>query len=102
LEPYVGINEAGYVFVGDDQEEKAMTPTLTPQPPETVAAPNANELCDRCSAAAKLRIMTAGGGELVFCGHHANKFAEDLAKIAVQVAADPDFVWRGTELQTSN
>jgi hypothetical protein len=98
----VGINETGYVFVGDDQEEKAMTPTLTPPPPETVAAPTANELCDRCSASAKLRIMTAGGGELVFCGHHANKYAEDLAKIAVQVAADPDFVWRGAELQTSN
>ena len=74
----------GYAFVGDDQEEKAMTPTLTP--PETVAVPAADELCDRCSAAGKLRIMIAGGGELVFCGHHANKYAEDLVKIAVQVA----------------
>jgi hypothetical protein len=96
------MNETEIVFVGDDQEEKAMTSTLTPPPSETMAAPTANELCDRCSASAKLRIMTAGGGELVFCGHHANKYAEDLAKIAVQVAADPDFVWRGTELQTSN
>ena len=71
-----------------------MTPTLTP-PPETVAAPAADERCDRCSASGKLRIVIAGGGELVFCGHHANKFAPDLVKIAVQVGADPDFEWRG-------
>lgn len=71
-----------------------MTPTLTP-PPETVGAPAADERCDRCSASGKLRIVIAGGGELVFCGHHANKFAPDLVKIAVQVGADPDFEWRG-------
>jgi hypothetical protein len=94
---YVG-NDIGYAFVGDDQEEKAMTRTLTPLL-ETVAAPAAEERCDRCSAAGKLRVVTAGGGELVFCGHHANKYAEDLAKIAVQVAADPDFEWRGADLQ---
>ena len=64
-----------------------MTPTLTP-PPETVAFPGADERCDRCSAAAKLRVMIAGGGELVFCGHHANKYADKLVKIAVQVAVD--------------
>jgi hypothetical protein len=92
-------NDIEYVFIGDDQEEKAMTPTLTTPPPETVVAPAADERCDRCSAAGKLRLVTAGGGELVFCGHHANKYAEDLVKIAVQVAADPDFDWRGTELQ---
>jgi hypothetical protein len=89
------------VFVGDDQRRKAMTPTLTP-PPETVAPPAADERCDRCNAAGKLRVMLAGGGELVFCGHHANKYAEDLVKIAVQFAADPDFAWRGAELMTTN
>jgi hypothetical protein len=90
-------NDIGYAFVGDDQEEEAVTTTLTPAP-ETVAVPAADERCDRCSAAGKLRITTAGGGELVFCGHHANKYADDLAKIAVQVAADPDFTWRGKAL----
>src|SRR5256885_7361122 len=73
-----------------------MTPTLTP-PPETVAYPGAEERCDRCSAAAKLRVMIAGGGELVFCGHHANKYAEKLVKIAVQVAVSPEFDWRGAQ-----
>lgn len=77
-----------------------MTPTLTPPPPETVAPPAANERCDRCTAAAKLRITTAGGGELVFCGHHANRYAEDLMKIAIQVGVDPDFTWRGSELMS--
>jgi hypothetical protein len=93
-------NEAGYAFVGDHQEEEAMTPTLTP-PPATVAYPGADERCDRCSAAAKLRVMIAGGGELVFCGHHANKYADKLVKIAVQVAVDPEFSWRGSELMAS-
>ena len=74
-----------------------MTPTLTP-PPATVAYPAADERCDRCNASGKLRIVLAGGGELVFCGHHANKYAEDLVKITVQFAADPEFTWRGADL----
>jgi hypothetical protein len=76
-----------------------MTPTLTP-PPETVAPFSADERCDRCNASGKLRIRLAEGGELVFCGHHANKYAEQLVKIAVEVAVAPEFEWRGTELRT--
>ncbi len=75
-----------------------MTPTLTP-PPQAAAPPAAEERCDRCNAAGKLRIVLAGGGELIFCGHHANKYAEDLVKIAVDVVVAPEFSWRGTELQ---
>ncbi|MBT8224822.1 MAG: hypothetical protein HKP61_14575 [Dactylosporangium sp.] len=71
-----------------------MTPTLMP-PPETVAPP-AEERCDRCNAGGKLRVLLAGGGELVFCGHHANKYADQLVKIAIDVAVSPDFTWRGT------
>jgi hypothetical protein len=81
-------------------EEKAMTPTITP-PPEAAAPPAAEERCDRCPAAGKLRLVLAGGGDLVFCGHHANKYAPDLVKIAVEVVAAPDFTWRGTELTTN-
>jgi hypothetical protein len=73
-----------------------MTPTLTP--PSEMVAPGAEERCDRCSAAGKLRVMIAGGGQLIFCGHHANMYADRLAKIAVQVAVAPDFTWRGSEL----
>ena len=57
-----------------------MTPTLTP-PAGTVAGTAADERCDRCNAAGKLRLTLAGGSELVFCGHHANRYAEDLVKI---------------------
>jgi hypothetical protein len=81
----------------DVQEDEAMTPTITP-PPEATAPPAAEERCDRCNAAGKLRVVLAGGGELVFCGHHANKFAPELVKITVETVAAPDFAWRGTEL----
>jgi hypothetical protein len=74
-----------------------MTSTLTP-PPVVLAPPGADDRCDRCNAAAKLRITIAGDGELVFCGHHANRYAEDLAKITIRYSADPDFHWRGAEL----
>ena len=80
----------------DVQEDEAMTPTITP-PPEATAPPAAEERCDRCNAAGKLRVVLAGGGELIFCGHHANKFAPDLVKIAVETAPAPDFDWRGAE-----
>lgn len=73
-----------------------MTSTLTP--PLTAAPPSAEDRCDRCNAAGKLRITIAGDGELVFCGHHANRYAEDLAKITIRYATTPDFHWRGAEL----
>ena len=76
-----------------------MTPTLMP-PTAAAAPPAADERCDRCSAAGKLRIVIAGGGDLVFCGHHANKFAPDLVRITVEAAVAPDFTWRGTESLT--
>ena len=74
-----------------------MTPTLTP-PAESLAGPAADERCDRCNAAGKLRLILADGGELVFCGHHANRYAADLVKIAVRYAADPEFTWRGADM----
>ncbi|MBM0238988.1 hypothetical protein JNW88_20970 [Micromonospora sp. ATA32] len=77
-----------------------MNSILTP-PPETVAPPAADERCDRCNAAGKLRITLAGGSELVFCGHHANKYAEDLVKITVKYATDPEFSWRGADLMAN-
>jgi hypothetical protein len=89
------------MFIGDDQRRKAMTPTLTP-PAGSVAGTAADERCDRCNAAGKLRLTLAGGGELVFCGHHANRYAEDLVKIAVQYAADPEFSWRGADRMSNS
>ena len=78
-----------------------MTPTLTP-PAGTVAGQAADERCDRCNAAGKLRLTLAGGSELEFCGHHANKYAEDLVKITVQYVADPEFSWRGADMMANS
>ena len=41
--------------------------------PEIVTVASLAERCDRCGAAAKLEVVLAAGGELAFCGHHANK-----------------------------
>jgi hypothetical protein len=82
---------------GDEQRRTAMTTTLTP-PPEMVASLGAEDRCDRCNAAGKLRLTINGDRELVFCGHHANRYADDLAKITIRYATEPDFTWRGAEL----
>ena len=37
--------------------------------------------CDRCSAAALVKITLPKGGELQFCGHHARKHADRLVEI---------------------
>ncbi len=95
-----GVTGGEQISIGDYQRRPGMTATLTP-PPET-AAPAADERCDRCNASGKLRIVLAGGSELVFCGHHANRYAEDLVKITVDYSTEPDFDWRGSEMITKN
>jgi hypothetical protein len=58
------------------------------------AGPSSKDRCDRCSAAAKLKVLLGRERELYFCGHHANKYAADLAKIAVEFIPSPDFSWK--------
>ena len=70
--------------------------------PEIVVSDSLAERCDRCGAAAKLELALAGGGSLAFCGHHANKYADDLVKITVDYTVEPDFTWRGSELIAKN
>jgi hypothetical protein len=41
--------------------------------------------CDRCGAQAYLRVELAGGGELLFCGHHARAHGDKLREIAITV-----------------
>jgi hypothetical protein len=84
---------------GREAKEEAMTPTLTPP---TAVWSATGERCDRCSAGAKLRVVLAGGGDLLFCGHHANKYAKQLVEIAVDFSADPEFDWAGAELMSEN
>ena len=44
----------------------------------------ASDRCDRCGAAAYVRVVL-GGGELLFCAHHGKKYSDSLAKIAVEI-----------------
>jgi hypothetical protein len=41
--------------------------------------------CDRCGAQAYLRVELSGGGELLFCAHHAREHGDKLREIAVHV-----------------
>lgn len=49
---------------------------------------NTLDICDRCTAVAKVR-FTVLNGELLFCGHHAKEFGFSLKKIALTVE-DPE------------
>lgn len=57
-----------------------MTGTLT-----TPATLTAADRCDRCGAAASVRAVLPSGGELLFCGHHANEHAARLEQMAATV-----------------
>ena len=72
---------------------RAMMTTLLS--PEIVTAQSLIERCDRCGAAAKLEVALTGGGELAFCGHHANKHAAEITRIAGRVTVEDGFAWAG-------
>lgn len=55
-----------------------MTPSTIERPPLT-----AFDRCDRCGAQAFVRAVLTGGGELLFCRHHARKHEDRLRKITV-------------------
>ncbi|GAA2028429.1 hypothetical protein GCM10009839_29460 [Catenulispora yoronensis] len=44
----------------------------------------ASDRCDRCGAAAYVRVVL-GGGELLFCAHHGKKYNDGLAKVAIEI-----------------
>ncbi|GAB1643285.1 hypothetical protein [Krasilnikovia sp. MM14-A1259] len=69
--------------------------TATALSPEIRTVASLSERCDRCSAAAKLEVTVAGGGSLAFCGHHSNKHAADIARVAARVELEEGFGWVG-------
>ena len=71
-----------------------MTHTAVYPPTVTVAA-ELQERCDRCGAAGKLRIFLPRTGELAFCGHHANRFAESIRAAAEGIVVEAGFGWLG-------
>jgi hypothetical protein len=65
----------------------------------THVAAGLTELCDRCGVTAKLGLVLPSGGELSFCGHHANTYAESILALAESVFLESGFDWRGTEVR---
>jgi hypothetical protein len=70
-----------------------MTPTATPAPVATV--PTLTDRCDRCGAAAKLDFQLVSGGQLSLCGHHANRLAGDIVRVARRITIEDGFTWSG-------
>ena len=54
--------------------------TLRPDPTLT-----AQDRCDRCGAQAYLRAVLPGGGDLLFCRHHAREHGDKIRQVAVTV-----------------
>ncbi|MEO7588347.1 MAG: hypothetical protein ABIS84_10005 [Arachnia sp.] len=54
---------------------------------ETVVNPTltARDRCDRCNAQAYMRVILRGGGELMFCAHHAAAHRDKLAQVAEHI-----------------
>ena len=60
-------------------------PRTDGRPPLTAA-----DRCDRCGAQAYLRAVLPGGGELLFCGHHATEHEDRVRELAVEVDDERD------------
>ena len=45
----------------------------------------AQDRCDRCGAAAQVRATFPSGGELLFCGHHAQLHSTKLREMAAEL-----------------
>ena len=53
----------------------------------TLTAPKLSSLdrCDRCGAQAYVRVTLGGGGELLFCAHHARQHEEKLREMSASI-----------------
>ncbi|MRJ77716.1 hypothetical protein GEV29_14320 [Aeromicrobium sp. SMF47] len=53
----------------------------------TLTAPKLSSLdrCDRCGAQAYVRVTLGGGGELLFCAHHARQHEEKLREMSAEI-----------------
>ena len=63
------------------------------EPPVAEAA-ELLERCDRCGAAGKIRVFLPSGGDLAFCGHHANLYAETIRTSSKRLLIESGFGWR--------
>ncbi|MEU4559958.1 hypothetical protein AB0F72_16370 [Actinoplanes sp. NPDC023936] len=63
--------------------------------PEIDTVGELTDRCDRCGAAAKLEVELASGGDLAFCGHHANRYDSDIRRIGRKIRIEEGFGWAG-------
>jgi hypothetical protein len=68
-------------------EREATVTTATAQSSTPLTAV---DRCDRCGAQAYLRVSLQGGGELLFCAHHAREHGDKLREIAEYVHDETD------------
>jgi len=68
-------------------EREAIVTTATAQSATPLTAV---DRCDRCGAQAYLRVSLQGGGELLFCAHHAREHGDKLREIAAYVHDETD------------
>jgi hypothetical protein len=66
--------------------EVSVTGTVSPP----TAALTATDRCDRCGAQAYVRVVLPGGGELLFCLHHARAHGDKLGQVAVEIHDESD------------
>ncbi len=71
------------MFSTEDPDEPTrrgpVTSTIAPTRPLSAA-----DRCDRCGAAAYVRVVL-DSGELLFCAHHARKYEDKLRALAVDI-----------------
>ncbi len=70
-------------YVEQDTEKEKRPHVTTAVAPSTPLT--AMDRCDRCGAQAYLRVELSGGGELLFCAHHAREHGDKLREIAVEL-----------------
>jgi hypothetical protein len=63
--------------------------------PEITTVAELTDRCDRCSAAAKLVVTLTSGGELAFCGHHANRHHDDIVRVGERIQLEEGYEWGG-------
>jgi hypothetical protein len=62
-----------------------VTGALAPTKPLAAA-----DRCDRCGAQAYVRVVLAGGGELLFCAHHGRKYSDALREAGAEIVDETD------------
>jgi hypothetical protein len=84
--PRAGIVTPGHLgnhlplrVVGECVTGTTTTPTLTTL-----------DRCDRCGAQAYVRVVLPGGGDLLFCRHHAKSHDTQLRALAVEYHDETD------------